>query len=68
MYSDHFGFRNTPFTRDIPTHELFRSSDIDEVVGRLVYAAEQQLFAVVTGNPGSGMNIPMRRSRGSGEW
>lgn len=61
MYSDHFGFRNTPFTRDIPTHELFRSNDIDEVVGRLVYAAEQQLFAVVTGNPGSGKTTLIRK-------
>lgn len=61
MYSDHFGFRKTPFTRDIPTHELFRSSDIDEVVSRLTYAAEQQLFAVVTGNPGSGKTTLIRK-------
>lgn len=61
MYRNHFGFKNTPFTRDIPTGELYRSRDIDEVVSRLVYAAEQQMFAVVTGNPGAGKTTLIRK-------
>ena len=61
MYCNHFGFKQTPFTRDIPTQDLYRSHEIDEVVGRLVYAAEQQLFAVITGNPGSGKTTLIRK-------
>jgi general secretion pathway protein A len=61
MYREFFGFKNTPFTRDIPTDELFRSREIDEVVSRLVYAAEQQMFAVVTGNPGAGKTTLIRK-------
>lgn len=61
MYAEHFGFKQTPFTRDLPTKALYRSREIDEVVGRLTYAAEQQLFAVVTGNPGSGKTTLIRK-------
>ncbi|SMC61092.1 ExeA family protein [Papillibacter cinnamivorans] len=61
MYHEFFEFKHVPFTRDIPTKSLFRSRDIDEVVGRLTFAAEQQLFAVVTGNPGSGKTTLIRK-------
>jgi|GEM_PF-2773762 len=42
-------------------HELFRSSDIDEVVGHLVCAAEQQVFAVAIGYQGAGKTTLIRR-------
>lgn len=61
MYHEFFEFKHVPFTRDIPTKALFRSRDIDEVVGRLTFAAEQQLFAVVTGNPGAGKTTLIRK-------
>lgn len=61
MFPEYFGFTKTPFVRDIPTSSLFRSRDLDEAQGRLTYAAEQQLFAVVTGNPGSGKTTLLRK-------
>src|SRR5665648_890026 len=49
MYESFYGLSHTPFSRDIPTDKLYLSSVLDETLGRLEYAAERQLFAVITG-------------------
>jgi type II secretory pathway predicted ATPase ExeA len=47
MFESFYNFANTPFSRTIPTKNLYRGNDSDELIERLKYAATRQLFAVV---------------------
>jgi type II secretory pathway predicted ATPase ExeA len=60
MFNSFYGFVRTPFTRDIPTTALYQPDMLDETLGRLEYAAESQLFAVVTGDAGTGKTTTLR--------
>lgn len=51
----------TPFSREIPTADLYPSGMLDETLGRLQYAAEHQLFAVLTGDCGTGKTTTVRK-------
>jgi type II secretory pathway predicted ATPase ExeA len=61
MFETFYGLSRTPFSRDIPTDQLYHSQMMDETLGRLEYAAERQLFAVITGDCGSGKTTVIRR-------
>jgi general secretion pathway protein A len=61
MFESFYGLSCTPFSRDIPTEELYLSVTLEETLGRLEYAAERQLFAVVTGDCGTGKTTTIRR-------
>ena len=65
MFEEFFGFSRTPFSRDIPTDDLFFSDQLQETLGRLTYAAERQLFALVTGECGTGKTTTIRRFKES---
>ena len=61
VFESFYGFGRTPFSRDIPTEELYPSVMLEETLSRLEYAAERQLFAVVTGDCGTGKTTTIRR-------
>jgi len=61
MFEEFYGFKNTPFSRTIPTKSLYRGNDSDELIERLKYAAHRQLFAVVIGDSGAGKTTTLRR-------
>lgn len=61
MFETFFNMEHTPFCRDIPTHALHHSETLKELIGRLTYAAERQLFAVVTGECGTGKTTTIRK-------
>jgi len=61
MFEAFYGLSNTPFSRDIPTSELYNSVILEETLGRLEYTAKRQLFAVVTGECGTGKTTTIRR-------
>lgn len=61
MFKEFYGFSNTPFSRTIPTDELYPSFMMEEILGRLEHAARSQLFAVVTGDSGTGKTTTIRR-------
>jgi len=61
MFEDFYGFTQTPFSRTIPTEKLYRGNDSDELIERLKYAAKRQLFAVMTGDSGTGKTTTLRR-------
>ncbi|KGP74734.1 ATPase AAA, partial [Desulfosporosinus sp. Tol-M] len=61
MFESFYGFSSTPFTRNIPTGELYKSVLLEETLGRLEYAAERRWFAVVTGDCGTGKTTTIRR-------
>lgn len=60
MYEEFFEMTNTPFTRNVPADRLYTSPAIDDALGRLAYAADRQLFAVVTADPGCGKSTLIR--------
>jgi len=61
MYERFYNFCNTPFSRTIPSKNLYRGNDSDELIERLKYAAQRQLFAVVLGDSGTGKTTSLRR-------
>jgi type II secretory pathway predicted ATPase ExeA len=61
MFEAFYGFTQTPFSRTIPTDKLYRGNDSDELIERLKYAAKRQLFAVMTGDSGTGKTTTLRR-------
>lgn len=65
MFETFYSLSHTPFSRDIPTQELYASGMLEETVGRLEYAAKRQLFAVVTGDCGTGKTTTIRRFKES---
>lgn len=61
MFESFYGFSRTPFSRDIPTDCLYDSLLMQEVVGRLEYVAQRQLFMVITGASGIGKTTVIRK-------
>jgi type II secretory pathway predicted ATPase ExeA len=60
MFESFYGFTHTPFSRSIPTDKLYRGNDSDELIERLKWAAKGQLFAVMTGDSGTGKSTILR--------
>jgi len=63
MFEQFYGLTKTPFSRTIPTDKLYRGNDFDELIERLKWAAERQLFALMTGDSGTGKTSALRRFR-----
>jgi len=63
MFESFYGLAQTPFSRAIPTDKLYRGNDSDELIERLKWAAEGQLFAVMIGDSGTGKTTTLRRFR-----
>jgi len=61
MFESFYGLSHAPFSRDIPTQELYPSLVLEETLGRLEYAAERRWFAVITGDSGTGKTTTIRR-------
>jgi len=61
MYEAFFNFEKPPFVRDIPESELYCNLSLEELCGRLTYAARNRLFAVVTGDVGVGKSTVIRK-------
>ena len=65
MYEEFFGMKHTPFVRDVPPDELYESKAMGDALGRLAYAADRQLFAVVTADAGCGKSTLLRKFNAS---
>jgi general secretion pathway protein A len=61
MFESFYNMSRTPFARDIPVTELYPAFAMEETLNRLHYAAERQLFAVITGDCGTGKTTTVRR-------
>jgi type II secretory pathway predicted ATPase ExeA len=61
MFETFYSLSHSPFSRDIPTGELYESSVLGETLERLTYTAERQWFAVITGDCGTGKTTAIRR-------
>jgi len=60
MFETFFEMAHTPFTRDMPPEKLYESPYMVDALGRLAYAADRQLFAVVTADAGCGKSTLIR--------
>ncbi|TGA95474.1 AAA family ATPase [Sporolactobacillus shoreae] len=61
MFEPFYQMKQTPFSRSVPSSHLYNSQSGDEILGRLMHAAERQLFAVLTGDCGTGKTTMVRR-------
>ena len=61
MFESFYGLTQTPFSRAIPTDKLYRGNDSDELIERLKWAAQGQLFAIMIGDSGTGKTSTLRR-------
>ncbi len=61
MYKEFFGMKNLPFSRKVPPESLFTSHAMEECLARLKYVSAEQLFAVLTSDPGCGKSTIIRR-------
>jgi type II secretory pathway predicted ATPase ExeA len=60
LFESFYNFKRVPFSRDIPTSDLYKSTELEETLGRLEYAAERRWFAVITGDCGTGKTTTIR--------
>lgn len=65
MIESFYELSHAPFCRDIPTDHLYLPVMMQETLERLHYAAQRQLFAVVTGDCGTGKTTAIRRLEGT---
>ncbi len=61
MFEQYFNLTRTPFGRDIPEKNLYSTPTVEELCGRLEYVARNRLFAVVTGDVGTGKTTAIRK-------
>lgn len=61
MYETFFEMKATPFINTIPTDALFVSNALEETLGRLSYAANKNMFAVVSADVGVGKTTGIRK-------
>lgn len=61
MFEAFYGFKKTPFVRNLPTDQLFRTPRQEEVLARLLYGASNRWFCVLTGDCGSGKSTLIRQ-------
>ena len=61
MYETFYHMTNTPFSRNVPPEALYESRAKEDCLGRLAYAADRQLFAVVTADAGCGKSTLIRK-------
>ncbi len=61
MFDAFFEMKQTPFMNSIDTSSLDMSPTLDETLSRIKYAADKQLFAVVTADVGCGKPTSVRK-------
>jgi general secretion pathway protein A len=58
--NDFYGFTHTPFTKSIAAKDLYPSRGHCEIKGRLAFALQDRLAALVTGDVGTGKSTAVR--------
>jgi general secretion pathway protein A len=58
--NDFYGFSTTPFSKSIPGPDLFPSRGHQEIQGRLAFALQERLPALITGDVGIGKSTALR--------
>jgi type II secretory pathway predicted ATPase ExeA len=58
--TEHYGFKLTPFSRTISPTDLFPGQGHQEIQGRLTFALQERLPALITGDVGTGKSTALR--------
>ena len=58
MFQQYYGFTQLPFSKSIPTADLFDTAAQKELAARLTYLVREQGFGLLTGEFGSGTLAP----------
>jgi type II secretory pathway predicted ATPase ExeA len=61
MFTQYFGLKFNPFTKEIPPDKLFISQDLQELESRLQYLQKNRGIGLVAGEPGSGKSTALRK-------
>lgn len=61
MFTQFFGLRFNPFTKEIPVDKLFVGKDVLELESRLKYLQNSRGIGLVAGEPGSGKTTSLRK-------
>lgn len=60
MLVEYFGFRAVPFSKEIPTAQLFAAPPHRELLARLQYTIRHRAFGLITGDVGAGKTTAVR--------
>jgi type II secretory pathway predicted ATPase ExeA len=60
MINEFYGFQTTPFSKSVPTKDLFPANGHCEIQGRLSFALHERLPALITGDVGTGKSTAVR--------
>ena len=60
MFQEFYGFTSLPFSRTIPTKDLFPTAGQKELSARLTYLVRERGGGLVTGEIGSGKSTAVR--------
>jgi type II secretory pathway predicted ATPase ExeA len=60
MFQEFYGFTRVPFSKTIPTQDLFPTQGQKELAARLTYLVRERGFGLVTGEIGSGKSTAVR--------
>jgi general secretion pathway protein A len=63
MIRQFFNWDRTPFTKEIPTSQLYPSTSFQQCVARLHYMVRTRSFGCVTGEIGAGKSTAIRSLR-----
>jgi type II secretory pathway predicted ATPase ExeA len=58
--NEFYGFQHTPFAKSIAARDVFASRGHSEIQGRLAYALQNHLPALITGDVGTGKSTAVR--------
>lgn len=61
MFLQFFGLKFNPFTKEIPTEQLFLSQDLLELDSRLKYLQTTRGIGLIAGEPGTGKSTALRK-------
>ncbi|KHO62423.1 AAA domain [Thermoanaerobacter sp. YS13] len=61
MFTQYFGMKFNPFSKEISVNDLYISEDIAELNARLKYLQETRGIGLVVGEAGSGKSTALRR-------
>ncbi len=65
MFEAHFGFKTTPFSREVPLDTLYVSEGQRELLSRLRFVAERRGVMLLTGEVGAGKSTALRQLKGT---
>ena len=61
MFTQYFGMKFNPFSKEIPSDNLYESNDFKELESRLKYLQKTRGIGLVIGEPGTGKSTALRK-------